>query len=180
MKLQYKYMNEDLKYTFNTVNDWLKFAEAKNAGLLALNIGCVIGIIQGEKIFNANTKIFEGILIIMFCLSSCLCIYTISPVINKGFRFYKKLDNNTFNNSLNSLNALFFGDIAKLSAEQFILLFEHKHAITLNKAEKDFGNQITNNAEICIQKYSIFKIGSWLTFAAFVMVVLLVTINAFV
>jgi hypothetical protein len=108
-------MNEDLKYTFNTVSDWLKFAEAKNAGLLALNIACIIGIIQGEQSFAKDMKIFEGILIVIFCISSCFCLYTILPVVNKGFRFYKKMEDAAFNNSLDSLNALFYKDIANKS-----------------------------------------------------------------
>src|SRR5689334_7270323 len=116
-------MNEDLKYTFNNINEWLKFAEAKNAGLLALNAVAVIGILQANSSFTENIKMFEGILIFLFCISSCLCLYTILPVLNKWFRFYKKMDNDKFEKSLNDLNALFFEDIAKLSSEQFIQLF---------------------------------------------------------
>jgi hypothetical protein len=172
-------MNEDLKYTFNTVSDWLKFAEAKNAGLLALNIACIIGIMQSEQSFVKILKTFEGVLIIMFCVSSCFCIYSILPVVNKRFRFYKKMDDAEFTNSLDSLNALFFNDIAKLSAEQFIKLFEHKHGLTLKKAERDFGNQITNNAEICVQKYNYFKIASWISFGTFIAGIVLVLINTF-
>lgn len=172
-------MNEDLKYTFSNISDWLKFAEAKNAGLLALNIACIIGIIQGEQSFAKDLKTFEGILIVMFCISSCFCLYTILPVVNKGFRFYKKMEDTAFNNSLNSLNALFYKDIANLSAEQFNKLFEHKHNITLSNAEKDFENQITNNAEICVQKYALFMIASWFSFGAFVMGIFLVIINSF-
>ena len=42
-------MNEDLKFAFANVNDWLKFAEAKNGGLLALNVASIIGILQCNK-----------------------------------------------------------------------------------------------------------------------------------
>lgn len=174
-------MNEDLKYTFNNINEWLKFAEAKNAGLLALNAASVIGILQADGAFNSNIKVFEGIIIILFCTSTCICFYTVLPVLNKWFRFYKKLDNNEFNNAVtsDSLNALYFGDITKLSSEQFISLFEHKHSIKLTTPEKDFGNQITNNAEISWQKYKLFSIAAWFSFSAFVMGVFLVIINAY-
>src|SRR5258706_924904 len=116
-------MNEDLKYTFGNINDWLKYAEAKNAGLLALNIACIIGLVQADATFNGGLKTYQGILIILFCISSCLCIYSILPVLNKWFRFYKKLDDSKFQSQLNSLNALYFGDITKLSSDQFIKLF---------------------------------------------------------
>jgi len=171
-------MNEDLKYTFNTINDWLKFAEAKNAGVLALNIACIIGLIEGDKIFTENLIVFEGILILLFCISSCFCFYTILPVLNKGFRFYKKMDDGEFNNSLNSLNALYYMDIARLSALQFNALFEHKHGVSLTSAEKDFGNQITNNAEICVQKYNFFKISAWISFSSFVLGAFLVIVKS--
>lgn len=89
------------------------------------------------------------------------------------------MEDATYNNSLNSLNALFYKDIANLSAEQFIALFEHKHNLKLTNAEKDFGNQITNVAEICVQKYSLFMVASWFTFGAFVIIFFLVIINSF-
>ncbi len=171
-------MNEDLRYTYNNISDWLKFAEAKNAGLLALNIACVIGIIQGEQVFGNDMKAFEALLISLFSISSCFCLYTILPVVNKGFRFYKKMDDQIFINSLDNLNALYFKDIATLSSDQFVKLFEHKHNCTLTKAEKDFGNQITNNAEICVQKYSLFMAASWFSFGTFVTTIMLVIIKS--
>jgi hypothetical protein len=171
-------MNEDLKYTLNTINDWLKFAEAKNAGLLALNIASVFGLLQSDQIFKSGLKTFEGFLIILFCVSSCICLYTILPVVNKGFRFYKKLEESKLRQSFNELNGLFFGDLAKLSSDQFIQFFEFRHSVSLNNAEKDFGNQITNNAEICVQKFFFFKIASWFTFFAFVLGIFLILFNS--
>lgn len=172
-------MNDDLKYTFNNINDWLKFAEAKNVGLLAMNATIVIGILQGDSTFSSSMKFFEGFMIILFCISSCISLYTVLPVLNNWFKLYKKLNQNEFNLQKNSLNALFFGDITKLSSDQFIELFEYKHNITLSLAEKDFANQITINSEICWQKYKLFSFAASISFSAFVITILLVIITAF-
>jgi len=171
-------MNEDLKFTFNNINEWLKFAEAKNAGLLALNAACLIGVIQAESTFTKDILFFKGILLFLFCISSCLCLYSILPVINKWFRFYKKLDAQKFNTEKPNLNALYFGDISKLSSEQFIELFEFKHNVKLTIPEKDFGNQITNNAEISWQKYKVFTCAVWLSYIAFVVAIAIVLIKS--
>lgn len=173
-------MNEDLKYTFSTVNDWLKFAEAKNAGLLALNLACLFGVIQADSLFSKDLKTLEGLLVVLFSFSSCFCLYALSPVVDKGFRFYKKMKQGVFNNSLDSINALFFPDIAKLSADQFSALFEHKHGVSLSSAEKDFSNQITNNAQICVQKYGLFTVASYFTFGALILGICLMIIHSFV
>lgn len=175
-----KNMNEDLKYTFANINEWLKFAEAKNAGLLAINAATIIGILQADNTFTKDIEFFLGSAIFLLSISSCVCFYTILPILNKWFRFYKKQDDKEFKKALadNSLNALYFGDIVKLSSEQFVRLFEDKHNIALTKAEKDFANQITNNAEISWQKYKLFSFAAWLTFSAFVVAIILVIIKA--
>jgi hypothetical protein len=55
-------MNEDFKYAFTNVNDWLKFAEAKNAGLIALNTAAIIGILQSNDSFYSIMPNSRGIL----------------------------------------------------------------------------------------------------------------------
>ena len=168
------FMNEDLKYTFSNINEWLKFGETKNAGLLAFNAVTIFGVLQADKMFPEEIKFFEWILVAFFCLSICISFYTILPISNNWFRFYKKLGPEDFNKAKGSSNILFFGDVAQLSSDQFIEIFEDKHQVTLSRAERDFGNQITNNAEICQQKYALFNIAGLISFAAVVMAVFLV------
>ena len=157
-------MNEDLKFTFDNVNDWLKFAEAKNAGMLVLNLGGVIGLLQAwGALTNSESTFFKVILIIaivLFCISCIICLYSIMPILKKSFRAFKKLDEGEFEKRKTALNILFFGDIALLSADQFIGLFELKIGKALDSLEKDLANQITNNADICLQKYQAFHLAS--------------------
>ena len=162
-------MNDQLKTIFANTNDWLKFAEAKNAGMLALDIACIVGILRGDAAFKDPIKPFEGVMLALLCISSCLCIYTILPVLNKWFRFYKKLSNEEFKEKQNYINVFYFGDISTLSKEQYKEVFQNKStASTLSAVDDDLIFQITINAEICFQKYKIFNISAILTLGTIV------------
>jgi len=64
----------------------------------------------------------------------------IKTKIEKGEEFSRK------DNTLTEAESFTVDD----AMEQFIELFEHKHNLKLTDPEKDFGNQITNNADICL------------------------------
>lgn len=161
-------MNDDLKFAFANVNDWLKFAEAKNGGLLALNVATLIGILQCDKeLFGAYHEI-RAILIIAFCLSSAICVYSISPIVNKT-QLFKKLKPEVFNAQKHKLNYLFFGNTARLTSGQFQEIFLLRVSnITLTDADKDLASQIVQNSEIALQKFVIFNFSAWITFIAFI------------
>src|SRR4028119_877820 len=104
-------MNDDLKYIFTNVNDWLKFAEAKNAGLLALNVAATIGLLEvDKKLFDPLPSTY-GILLIAFCVSSAICIYSILPYL-RWIKSHVKLGASDFSTKKADLNVLFFGDIS--------------------------------------------------------------------
>lgn len=177
-------MKEDLKYIFANINEWLKFAEAKNAGILAINAASIIGILQANITFNTGltwcdkSGFFTGLLIAIFALSSAICMYSIVPTLSRKFPLYNKLSTNEYQTQKNTLNHLFFGDIAKLTNLQFVDLFITKNNISsaLNEAELDIAAQIVINAEIALQKFKLFNFASWITFcnALFAMVLLLI------
>jgi hypothetical protein len=172
-------MNDDLKYTFSLINDWLKYAEAKNAGLIGFNLASIYGIMSTNIIENEKYKAIVGLVLVLLCLSSILCLYSILPVLNKWFRFYKKMSLEEFKIKGANSNLLFFGDLASLSSKQYIELFEQKHSVQLTLSEKDFANQITNNSEIALQKFEIFVRAGWLTFISFFLLVILMSILFF-
>ncbi len=45
-------MEERLKYVLSLINEWLRFAEAKNAALVAADTGIVLGVIS---VFSGHT-----------------------------------------------------------------------------------------------------------------------------
>jgi hypothetical protein len=172
-------MNEDLKFSFTNVNDWLKFAEAKNAGLLALNAAAIIGILQCNDALLINIPFFRGLLLIIFCLSSLICIYSVLPIVNKHFKAYKKLDANTYGSKKATLNYLFFGDVAQLTDLQLIDLYQSKVGsnITLTAADQDLAGQIVNNAELSLQKFKVFNFAGWITVTGTILSIILITIG---
>lgn len=173
-------MNEDLKYAFSNVNDWLKFAEAKNAGLLALNAGAIIGLLQAADKFFSALPWSRGILIIAFCASSAVCLYSILPQVNIWFKSYKKLEDAEFARQKSKLNFLFFGHLSQLSKEQLLELYKEGNPnAQITSADSDLAFQIVNNAEIASQKFAVFKVSCWITFMAAVAGVMFVIIGAF-
>ena len=54
--------NSELKYIFSNINELLKFAEAKNGGLMVLNTALVIGILSSY--IGIQNFIFKPIILI--------------------------------------------------------------------------------------------------------------------
>lgn len=161
-------MNEDLKFAFANVNDWLKFAEAKNGGLLALNVATLIGILQCDKSLFETYLPIRVLLIVAFCLSSAICVYSISPIVNIT-KLFNKLEIRKFNTDKHTLNYLFFGNIARLTPDQFqeVFLLRVPNVI-LTSSDKDLVGQIVQNSEIALQKFKIFNLAAWITFIGFI------------
>lgn len=173
-------MNEDLKFAFTNVNDWLKFAEAKNAGLLALNAAGIIGILQCGETLLSTFPVLRGLLLIAFCLSSAICIYSVLPQVNKYFKAYKKLTPTEYGLKKSGLNYLFFGDTALLSNLQLIDLYKSKvPGATLNDADRDLAYQIVNNSELALQKFKVFNKAGWITLTATIFAIILISLGYF-
>ena len=77
---------ENLKSIFNNINDWLKFAEAKNFGLLTLNGALIFGITQTEASddFKWILEIGYYCLIPFSILSFMWCLISLFPILTKN------------------------------------------------------------------------------------------------
>lgn len=149
-------IKSELKYIFGNVNEWLKFAEAKHAGLIVLNAGLVVGIISGY--LNIQSSIFKPCLligIICFGLSTFLSITSLFPVTQNIFFNRKEVTNP---------NLYFFGHLANLSINDFLKELKKVDTSYLeDKLDKDLINQILINSRITQSKYTIFKFASYIT-----------------
>jgi hypothetical protein len=147
-------MKSELKYIFANVNEWLKFAEAKHAGLIVLNAGLVVGIISSY--LNIQSSIFKPCLligVICFGVSICLSIISLFPITNNSF-FNRK--------DLTSPNLYFFGHLAYLNLDDFLQEIKKvDESYVEDKFDKDLINQILVNSRITKAKYTIFKIASY-------------------
>lgn len=146
-------MKEELKYIFGNVNEWLKFAEAKHAGLIVLNSAIIIGV------FSSNSKYFENwsvyISLIALGLSILSSLLSQFPATSNFLVRYKEKENP---------NIYFFGDLAEIKMNNFITEFKKSFSdFDANSSDKNLINQILVNAKITSTKFKIFKFCCWLS-----------------
>lgn len=147
---------QELKYIFTNINEWLKFAEAKHAGLIVLNAGLVVGILSSYsniQPFIYKTTILIGI--ICFGISVFSSIISQFPITQNIFYNKKEIQN---------ANLYFFGHLSHFHNEQFINEFKKiDSAFTPTKLDDDLINQILINSRITQSKFSFFKFSSYIT-----------------
>ena len=146
----------ELKYIHSTINDLLKFGEAKHGGLVVLNSGFVIGLISSYR--NIEHLVNKPMILlgcIFFGASIFFSIVSLFPNTTNIFHNKKEIENP---------NIYFFRDLANLDKELFISIYKQMDT-TFNptKFHTDLINQILVIARITRSKFSLFKIASYLT-----------------
>lgn len=154
-------MKEDLKEIFKNVNDWLKFAEAKNAGALTFSSALVFASL---KMLNTDNHCYVNIALTVLSVIGAsgiiLAFISFSPVLNK---YYKKKIDGTGEYD----NVYFFMDLKDY--KDFKNNQDHKALLKLiykksgktyveNALEEDIAIQIITNSQIAFRKYEIFKL----------------------
>ena len=159
-------MQERLRYTLDQVNDWLRFAETKNATLIVVDAGAVLAITRVAEEICWNTP--EGIWVftmVLFLLLSCILamISFLPDVIPKG--------KSPTGSPREDANLLFFGDLAhydRLSLLQAIAKQEDSSIPDNSAVLEDYAEQIITNSRIALRKYKFFRWAMWLTVAGVV------------
>ncbi|MFA0630352.1 Pycsar system effector family protein [Vibrio sp. 10N.222.49.A3] len=160
-------IEEKLSAVFSNVNDWLKFAEQKNAALLVLNGGVVWGVTRVlSKVDILETISYWSALIgyILLVCSALICIISFLPVLDE--KWFKPEEIKTTD------NCFYFADIAKYSKSEYLVLLSEKLEMSNYKAspfEIDLSSQVITNAEIALDKYKKFKLASNVTVLAVVL-----------
>lgn len=170
---------EQLNSIFANVNEWLKFAEAKNFGLMTLNAGVIFGISQ---ISHEKTSLIINLcyyLIIPFAsISFLVSLISVFPILSKIDRQIKNrndefVDNmvrnfiKTFSNWIDKegqiKNINFYGYLSSLKLKDFEkeFLSKVKSEIKFSDYEKDISTQILYNSRITHLKYQLFKIAAF-------------------
>lgn len=159
-------MKQDIKEIFQNVNEWLKFAEAKHAGLIVLNSGLIFGILSIYKDYKTIID-WRLILVIIIVISVSIILSLIS--------LFPKTKNETKNKQVNvTANLYFFGSLSKLSEiELKSELLKSNPNYHFDRFEEDLLNQIIVNAIITTKKYKLFKFAIWFTTAGIVMPVII-------
>ena len=163
---------EQLYKIFNNVNDWLKFAEAKNFGLLSINAAVILGFLQIPFAENSNyEKVSNWIIPIFTFLSffpSFLSLFPIVSRIEKREMIRSWID--TFSNWIDAEtkfeNIHFYGYLKDIDDVEFQKKFIEKKELNVttdkfNQFEIELVSQILYNSRITWLKYQLFKIGAF-------------------
>jgi hypothetical protein len=164
-------MEQKLKEVFSTVNDFLKFAEAKNGALIAFNSGAVWASLSFLKDCNDTGIIFTF---------SSFALMNIVSLIIAFWSFIAITDNTTKGgqSAHHDDNLAFFGHIAKLHEDELIKAISTKYNIASSNEsiEKDIANQIVINSRITLRKFKLFNTAIKLTLASiFISVIIYIT-----
>lgn len=157
-------MEEKLDKIHSQVNELLRFAEAKNAGLLAFN-GIII--VEGLKnLYEHQESLKCWVIILLFYIvilntaSFLLCLASLFP--NR-----RTIIEQSTNKNLS--NPLFFGTIATLNDTEYLEQLKTKYSLApQNEAYcLDIIKQLIVQSQILVRKLNSFKIASLFTFCAF-------------
>jgi hypothetical protein len=148
-------MTDELRFIFTNVNNWLKFAEAKNGALLAGNIAIIFGIWHySNSASPPNVLKYYFIYVTALLTLSTLCaLISFSPRTQIPFIFKVR-------EPADHDNLLFYGDIAKYSYRVWLEKLYIRYGKTLNITESieiDYAEQIIINSQIALWKYRWFK-----------------------
>lgn len=144
--------------------DWLKFAEAKAAALVGLNLIVLFGLHR----LNFDSLVWDFYLKIstfFLLMSASVCLMAIIPRFGcpvadgkDGLVDYKTPD---------SADLTFYGDISKFSKSDYVLSMAN--SFSKNSSFSDFEiwtvGQIWSVSRITVQKLLFFKFSAWLFLA---------------
>jgi hypothetical protein len=159
-------VDEKLKDIFSNINDWLKYAEAKSATLIAGNGALLFGLSRVMKSYDIPQLIeYYGYVSMVLCLvSMIICLLSVVPSLSMPWESKP-------NGVKDSDNLLYFQDIAKYTPISYF----GKLATRLGLDEQEFSgyqrdlvNQIIINSTIACRKYSYFQVAIWLTVTALI------------
>ncbi len=182
-KLKYE---EQLYKILTNVNDWLKFAEAKNFGLLTLNAAIVFGFSQTTFDNNSVIKIAGSYVFLPFILLSFLpCLISLFPILAIIERKTKSKRENIIKSFINYLSNLidkensfenihFYGYLKDINEAEFESKLKTKTGFSeaFTVYETELSTQILYNSRITWLKYQLFKIGAFLFLLGFILFII--------
>lgn len=154
-------MKETLKDIFKTVNEWVRFGDVKNAGILAASMALTAGLL---KFINGGIEgywlYFSLTIIVVACIVALMALIGFSPILNKFFNKKSKKKPTEF-------NVYYFGDIKhfhqfdKNKHVDYLQLVNQKSSIYPNtylqdKLDEDLAMQIITNSQIAFRKFKLF------------------------
>ncbi|MCE5200756.1 MAG: Pycsar system effector family protein [Armatimonadota bacterium] len=173
-------MEERLRFVFNNINEWLKFAEAKNAALVALNGAAAVAVLS---LLKDSTKFAYTSKVCLLCsaalssLSLILALLSMWPKCGIGLL-------RGYGTPRTGDNLLFWGDIAKYGRANKYL--DALHSVcgseppSRRNEEYLYAEQIIQNSQIAVRKYRVFVGSLALLLLAVLALVMAVVIESWI
>lgn len=155
-------MEKKLELVFDNVNNWLRFAEAKNAMLLGFNGVVFWGAVKLLPLKLSDFKTFNYYLLVMLVLLSFSCL-----VVLLSFVPNLKILRPSFNFKKNNDNYLYFDVLRSKTVDDIITKYNVEGEPVLDY-HKHLAEQIITNANITKKKYDYFTLAIWISISAFV------------
>lgn len=171
-------MEDKLKDIFDNTNNWLKYAEAKNGILLALNGTCFFGVLS---FFKDAPDYLQGLFIYStlptLLVATIILIISFLPILNKFFPKSHDLSKE----SINNMNLIYWGDIRKLTPSIYLKnaykLYYNQDKNEFDRIELDYAQQILINSEIANRKFIFFKLAGYIDLISIVLTITLCIIT---
>lgn len=156
-------MEERLNTVLRYVNEWLRFAEAKNAALLTLSAGLVFTLIRNMPESGRGNWEWAYITAgILFFVCAICCLISFIPQIKIPWLSSQRKPSSDD-------NLCFYGHISAYSPEN--LLKELSDGVENrqerpNRIEMDLAGQAVINSRIAVRKFGLFTFAVWLALIA--------------
>ncbi|OUR92806.1 hypothetical protein A9Q81_15935 [Gammaproteobacteria bacterium 42_54_T18] len=156
-------MIDTLKDTLSKVNEWVKFAEAKNAANIAFcstAIFSLMRMVSGEDCLNGFLLYYSIGVIVCFSLSLIISLFSFVPKLEAPWLHIGSRDEKD--------NVLYFGHACKYSAASYLdkLYSGEPHKSKNHDLEIAYSNQIVVNSKVAFIKFKQFDLALWFTITA--------------
>ena len=157
-------MLDTLKDTLSKVNDWVKFAEAKNAANVAFcsaTIFALTKIIINKEPISSYATYYIGFILLCLTLSLSISLFSFIPKLRVPWLHIGKQHDTDD-------NILYFGHAYKYTAIEYLeKLYDGEDKTSENKKlEILYANQIVVNSKIAYIKFQQFDLAIFFTMAA--------------
>jgi Family of unknown function (DUF5706) len=160
---------EKLRVIFQNVNEWLKFAEAKNAVLLAFSGTAMTATLAVlATVQNLPNSLRVGLLgaTVLLCVCAFFCAWSFLPKTNLEKILWSR--SNSFQAMKPQVedNLYYFGHLRKYNSATLLDSVNQGYlngaaSLPYGKEAQDLASQIVVNASIAFRKYQFFTYGAY-------------------
>jgi hypothetical protein len=173
---------EKLRVIFQNVNEWLKFAEAKNAVLLAFSGTAMTATLAVlATVQNLANSLRFGLLgaTALLCVCAFLCAWSFLPKTNLEKILWSRSNSFQVMKPQVEDNLYYFGHLRKYNSATLLDSVNQDYlngaaSVPYGKEAQDLASQIVVNSSIAFRKYQLF------TYASYCLVTAIATVPAFV